>query len=331
MKAVVGVLAILGMVLVPFAGCSEGTIPLNIASGPLGGSWHPIGGVVAETINQYVPGVRANVESTGGGVENVRLLGTGQVDIALSIAATALNGYQGDPPYQQAYGNLRTLISSFELGYLQMVVPEESSLEWVEEIRGRRVAVGPAGHGSIPRQHEIYEEMGMSFEDFTPIYLPYLDSLQALGDGRLDVSIVYNAPPASSITQFGATNPYRLLSVREEHRKALADSYPYILPATIPKSVYRQERDTVTVATSNAILIRKSLPEELVYSITQAIFEHLGDLRAGHPSMRAFEPQMAVLGQVLPFHPGARRYFEEAGLLGSEGQQGVASPPRANP
>jgi hypothetical protein len=280
--------------------------------------------------DEHVPGVRANVESTGGGVENVRLLGTEQVDIALSIAATALNGYRGDPPYRQAYDNLRTLISSFELGYLQMVVPEGSSLEWVDEIRGHRVAVGPAGHGSIPRQHEIYEEMGMSFEDFTPVYLPYLDSLQALGDGRVDVSIVYNAPPASSIAQFGATNDFRLLSVREEHRKALSQKYPYFLPATISKDVYRQERDTLTVATSNAILVRESLPDELVCRITRAIFEHLGALRAGHPSMSSFEPRMAVLGQVLPLHPGAMRYFQEVGLVGSAKQESGASPSHAN-
>ena len=73
-------------------------------------------------INEYVAGVRVNVESTDGGVENVRLLGTAQVDIAMCIAATALNGYQGVAPYRQPYKNLRTLISSFQLGYLQMAV-----------------------------------------------------------------------------------------------------------------------------------------------------------------------------------------------------------------
>jgi TRAP transporter TAXI family solute receptor len=316
MKTVVRALVVIGIALSLFVGCNEGTTFLNIASGPLGGSWHPIGGAMGQVINKYVEGVRVNVESTGGGVENVRLLGSEQVDIALTIAATALDGYRGAPPYQRAYSNLRTLVPSFGLGYLQMVVPEESSLEWVDEIRGHRVAVGPAGHGSIPRQREIYEEIGMSFEDFTPIYLPYLESLQALGDGRIDVSIVYNAPPASSITQFGVINGFRLLSLHEQHRKALAQEYPYFLPITIPKSVYGLGQDTLTVATANAVLVRESLPDELVYQITRALFEHLNDLRAAHPSMQSFEPQMAVLGQVLPLHPGAQRYFQEMGLVG---------------
>jgi TRAP transporter TAXI family solute receptor len=318
MKTVVSALVVIGIALSLFVGCSEGTTLLNIASGPLGGSWHPIGGAMGQIINKHVEGVRVNVESTGGGVENVRLLGSKQVDIALTIAATALDGYRGAPPYQQAYSNLRTLVPSFELGYLQMVVLEESSLEWVDDIRGRRVTVGPVGHGSIPRQREIYRKIGMSFEDFTPVYLPYLESLQALGDGRVDVSIVYNAPPASIIKQFGVTNGFRLLSLHEQHLKALTQEHPYFLPVTIPKDVYglERERDTLTAATSNAVLVRESLPDELVYQITRALFEHLDDLRAGHPSMQSFEPQTAVLGQVLPLHPGAQRYFQELGLVG---------------
>ncbi len=316
MKTVVSALVMIGIALSLFVGCSEGTTLLNIASGPLGGSWHPIGGAMGQIINKHVEGVRVNVESTGGGVENVRLLGSKQVDIALTIAATALDGYRGAPPYQQVYSNLRTLVPSFELGYLQMVVLEESSLEWVDDIRGRRVTVGPVGHGSIPRQREIYRKIGMSFEDFTPVYLPYLESLQALGDGRVDVSIVYNAPPAATIIQFGVTNGFRLLSLHEQHRKALAQKHSYFLPVTIPKSVYGLGQDTLTVATANVVLVRESLPDELVYQITRALFEHLNDLRAAHPSMQSFEPQKAVLGQVLPLHPGAQRYFQEMGLVG---------------
>ncbi len=84
------------------------------------------------------------------------------------------------------------------------------------------------------------------------------------------------------------------------------------------------------MATSNAILVRESLPDELVYRITRAIFEHLGALRAGHPSMSSFEPKMAVLGQVLPLHSGARRYFEEVGLVGSATQESMELPSHTN-
>jgi hypothetical protein len=315
MKTVIAkiVLAILLVVLI--GACGQQQTLLSIAAGPSGGTWHPIGGMIGNIVNRNVPGVRVNVESTEGGVENVRLLGTGQADIGLCIAATALNGYQGDPPYSQSFGNLRTLIASFQLGYLQMAVLEDSSLQSVKDIRGHRVGIGPAGHGSIPRQREIYQEMGVSFEDFTPIYLPFRDSLRSLGDGRLDAAVLYMAPPAPSLIEFGVTNDFRLLPVERETQQRVVEKYPYFVTTTIPSNAYDRGVDVPTVATANVILIREEVPEEAVYQIARALLEHLDEFRAGHPSMQEFEPEMAVLGQVLPYHPGAERYFREIGLL----------------
>jgi len=315
MKTVIAkiVLAILFVVLI--GACGQQQTLLSIAAGPSGGTWHPIGGMIGNIVNRNVPGVRLNVESTEGGVENVRLLGTGQADIGLCIAATALNGYQGDPPYSQSFGNLRTLIASFQLGYLQMAVLEDSSLQSVKDIRGHRVGIGPAGHGSIPRQREIYQEMGVSFEDFTPIYLPFRDSLRSLGDGRLDAAVLYMAPPAPSLIEFGVTNDFRLLPVERETQQRVVEKYPYFVTTTIPSDAYDRGVDVPTVATANVILIREEVPEEAVYQIARALLEHLDEFRAGHPSMQEFEPEMAVLGQVLPYHPGAERYFREIGLL----------------
>lgn len=295
--------------------CGERETLLSIAAGPSGGSWHPIGGVVGNVINKYVPGIRVNVESTEGGVQNVRLLGTHQADIGLSIAATALNGYQGDLPYKQSFPNIRTLIATFQLGYLQMVVLENSDLRSVADIKGQRVVLGPPGHGAIPRQREVYQEMGISFEDFTPIYLPFRDSLQSLGDRRVDASVLYMAPPAPSLLEFAVTNKFRMLPVSEEHRKKVIEKYPYYLSETIARDVYGLSEDVPTLATSSVILVREEISEELVYQITKAILEHVDEVQAIHPSMQAFNPEMAVLGPVVPFHKGAERYFKEVGLL----------------
>lgn len=295
--------------------CERGETLLSIAAGSTGGTWHPIGGVMSSMINEYVAGVRVNVESTDGGVENVRLLGTAQVDIAMCIAATALNGYQGAAPYQEPFGNLRTLISSFQLGYLQMAVLETSPLTSAEDIQGKRVAIGPPGHGSIPRQKEIYQEMGISFDDFIPIYLPFREALQSLGDRRLDAAVMYQSPPAPSLIEFGVNHEFRLLPVTQHYRERLEGKYPYFVSAAIPKEVYSLSNDVPTVATGNVILVREGIPEDVVYRITRAILEHLDEFRSAHPSVQTFQPEMAVLGPIVPYHPGAERYFKEVGLL----------------
>ena len=301
--------------LVFLAACEQRETLLSIAAGTTGGTWHPIGGVMGSMINEYVADIRVNVESTDGGVENVRLLGTGQSDIALCIAATALSGYQGEAPYQQQFANLRTLISSFQLGYFHMAVLEDSPLHSVADIQEKRVAVGPSGHGSIPRQKEIYEEMGISFEEFTPIYLPFRDALQSLGDGRLDAVALYQALPSPSLIEFGVTNPFRLLSVSQNDRERLEGKYPYFVSTSIPKEAYGLSGDVPTVATGNVILVREGIAEEVVYQITRAILEHVDEFRSAHPSVQNFQPEMAVFGPILPYHPGAEKYYREVGLL----------------
>ena len=295
--------------------CGQQETLLSIAAGTTSGTWHPIGGAIGTLINRNLAGVRVNVEATEGGVENVRLLGTNQADIGLCIAATALNGYRGTAPYRQSFGNLRTLISSFQLGYLHLAVLEESPLQSMEEIQGQRVAIGPSGHGSIPRQREIYQEMGISFEDFTPIYLPFRDALQSLGDRRLDAAVLCQALPAPSLIEFGVIHDYRLLPVSQEYRERIVSKYPYFVPAAIPGESYDLDQDVSAVATANVILVREEISEEIVYQITRIIMEHLDEFRSAHPSIKNFRPEMAVLGNVVPYHPGAERYFREIGLL----------------
>ncbi len=307
---------VLAVVALFFLGaCERNETLLSIAAGSTGGTWHPIGGVMGSLINEYVAGVRVNVESTDGGVENVQLLGTAQVDIAMCIAATALNGYQGDAPFRQPFDNLRMLISSFQLGYFQMAVLETSPLRSAEDIQGKRVAIGPPGHGSIPRQKEIYQEMGIAFEDFTPIYLPFREALQSLGDRRLDAAVMYQSPPAPSLIEFGVNHQFRLLPVAQHYRERLEGKYPYFVSTAIPKEAYSLSSDVPTVATGNVILVREGVPEEVVYQITRAILEHVDEFRSAHPSVQTFQPEMAVLGPIVPYHPGAERYFKEVGLL----------------
>ncbi len=315
MKRLVLKVVIAAVAMSLLGACERQEELLSIAAGTDSGTWHPIGGAIGNLINRNIAGVRVNVEATEGGVENVRLLGTNQADIGLCIAATALNGYRGTSPYRQSFSNLRTLISSFQLGYLHLAVLEESTLQSMDEIQGQRIAIGPSGHGSIPRQREIYQEMGISFEDFTPIYLPFRDALQSLGDGRLDAAVLYQALPAPSLIEFGVIHDYRLLPVEPEYRERIVNRYPYFVPAAIPGEPYGLSEDVSTIATANVILVREEIPEEIVYQITRTLLEHVGEFRSAHPSIKDFTPEMAVLGNVVPYHLGAERYFREIGLL----------------
>ena len=297
-------------------GGAAGRRVVNIVTAPPGGGWYVMGGALASVINDSVPGVQAIAETSGGAEENVRLVGTGQSNLAFVISKTALQGYEGREPFNQRFENLRMLLGNLDIGRIHVIVLDESPLEDICELKGRRVGVGPSGHGSLANLREIFSAgCGFSFDDITPIYLPYDQALTALNDGRLDASVIYVSPPIPAITEFGVSNDYRLLPLNERARDAVVERYPYYVKTTIPAKAYAALTDDVpVVGTSNGVIVDAELPEDLVYQITKATFENIQRIRDSYPTLATFSLEAAPTGGLIPYHEGAIRYYRERGV-----------------
>lgn len=290
---------------------------ISIGTAPAGGAWYAIGGVLAEVITQNVKGVTAVAEVTGAALENVKLLGTKKIDLGFTINAIARAGFRGMKPFPKKYSNIRILASSIQKGYLQIVTLKGSGIKFVSDLKGKRVAVGPQGHGSLIRLKEIFKILGwgFGFKQIKPVYLPYLQSLTALGDRRIDAAVLYVAPPAPAIKSFSVNHDIELLTLKPANQKAIIKNYPYYLGVSIPKGTYKGvDTDIQTVATANVIMVRAGLDEDTVYRITKALFDNIGRIRASHPSVKKFSLEEAVKGTDVPFHPGAIRYYKERGV-----------------
>ena len=289
---------------------------VNIVTAPPGGAWYAIGGVLANIINEGVPNVQAIPETTGGALENVRLVGTGQSDLGFVIIKTALQGYQGEAPFQQQYTDLRMLLASLDVGRIHAVVNASSPLQDICGLNGTRVAVGPSGHGSLSNLREIFSAgCGFTFDEITPVYLPYGQSLSALGDGRVDSAILYMSPPAATISEFGASHDYRLLPMSETARDAMVAQYSYYRKIDIPLNAYEGiDSATPVVGTANGVMVSAGLPGDLVYQIAKAVFENIDRLRASYPTLGQFSLEVAAQDGLIPFHDGAIRYYQEMGV-----------------
>jgi TRAP transporter TAXI family solute receptor len=312
--------ALAACVLLAAAGCTEGEQAsrriVNIVTAPPGGGWFVIGGVLASLINEAVPGVQAVPEASGGAEENVRLVGAGQSDLGFVIIKTALQGYRGEAPFTQAYTNLRMLFANMEIGRIHAVVGDRSALKDICEFKGRRIAVGPTGHGSLANLREIFSAgCGFTFEEITPVYLPYDQSLAALGDGRVDAAVLYISPPIPALSEFGAVRRYRLLPLNEVARDAVIKKFSYYVKTTIPAGTYSGVADDVAVVgTANGVMVTSELPADVVYGIAKATFEHIDRVRSSYPTLARFSVEAAVQGGLIPFHDGAIRYYRERGV-----------------
>lgn len=305
------------MTFLVFAVSAQAAQVVSIGTAPAGGSWYANGGAIADIITKYVDGVTGIAEVTGAAVENVKLLGTKKVEMGITINAICNAGYLGKPPFKEKYPNLRILLSSFQKGYLQIFALKNSPIQYIDELKGKRVAVGPAGHGSLVRLKEVFKALGwgFSFKAIDPVYLPYKQAVTLLTDKRVDAAVLYMAPPAPVIKEAEITNPIKVLRLRDEQRQAILKTFKHYLPVTINQSAYKSlDEDIPTIATPNVVMVDADLEEALVYKITKAIFEHIDIFRGSHPSVKKFSIQDAVVKGIVPYHPGAMKYYKEQGV-----------------
>ena len=272
---------------------------------------------IADIINRNIPNVEARVEVTGGGLENPKLVGSGESDLGFTNYFAYL-AYNGLKPYDRKYPDIRLLFAGVAPGAYQIVVNAASGISSFADLKGKRVAVGPQGGGAITQFPQILEFYGLTFNDIKPSYMSYEEGVLALTDGRVDAALVSAPVPSPAITELSASRNFKfaIISMSEAIRKAFLQKYPYFTSVDIAPEVYGLPEIVRTVGTVNMVIVNAKLDENLVYEITKNIFDNLDVLKRAHPSASSLSLQSAVSVQFIPFHPGAERFFRERGVLG---------------
>ena len=280
-----------------------------------GGSWYAVGGVLTDIINNNVKEVTATAQTTGGAIHNIKLLGTNKVYMCTTINVIARSASKGEKPFKEAYTNIRSMLPNLETGILQVFALAESDINYISDLKGRRVMVGPQGHGSHIRLREIFPLVGFGFNEIKAVYLPYQQAMAALGDKKVDAVVLYMSAPALAAKQFAATRGMKLLRLKDEHRKAVLSKYPFYLDKVIPEGTYEGQNEAVrSVATGNGFYISSEVSDEIAYKITKAIFENIDKIKASHPSVKNVSLETATEGALVDFHPGVIKYYKEKGV-----------------
>jgi len=289
---------------------------VSLASGGTGATYYLVMSGVAKLFNKYVPGVRANSEVTAASAENVRLVGTGKVTLGLVSTDIAYYAYNGMEFFKdQKIDNVRSLMAG-HYSY-QPYVTLDPNIKSIPELKGKRVSIGAAGSG-----HEVTQtaflRAGYGIDprkDFQIKYLTYVEQVTALRDGSLDVGGIGGGIPTSALVDLFNTSKAYFISIDPEAFKRAQEKYPYMEMRTIPAGTYRgQDKDALVVAVGANLLVRNDLDEPLAYQFTKAILEHTDELAEIHPAGKEYNLKDAMTGIVVPFHPGAIRYYKERGL-----------------
>ncbi|SCY93514.1 TAXI family TRAP transporter solute-binding subunit [Alkaliphilus peptidifermentans] len=310
----ISLLLICVLLVAAFAvGCGAKEERLAVATGGTSGVYYPLGGAFANIISEKVGGVTANAESTGASVENVNLLNKGDVDFAMvqnDISYYAFNGVEMFDE-QEPMKNLRGLATLYP-ETIQIVAAGNANIASVEDLRGKRVAVGAPGSGTEANARQILAAYGLTYDDIQADYLSFGEAADNLKDGHVQAAFVTAGTPTAAITDLATTHNVNLVPIPSNIAQKLIADYPYYAEVTIPAGTYRnQDEDINAVAVMAMLTVRAGLSDDVVYNITKALFENLDSLAAAHARGGDISIDTALNGMSLEIHPGAQRYYNE--------------------
>lgn len=294
---------------------SETNLPsqLVVATGGTSGVYYPLGGGIAQIISDNTD-VNASAQVTGGSVENMRFIGSGDAEIAFvqnDIADYAKNGllmFEGSQ-----VENLQGIATLYNES-VQIVVREDSDIESVSDLKGKAVSVGAPGSGVEANASQILEVYGLSFEDLKTTHLSFGDSVQQIQDGSLEAAFLTAGAPTSAVTELSATSGVKIIQIDEDKIEELISKHSFYVKDTIPAETYPGVGEVSTVAVKAMLVVSSDLPEEFVYDVTKAIFENKTHLAAINTRAESISIESALEGMSIDLHPGAQKFFEEQGL-----------------
>ena len=306
----------------------------RIGTGSAGGTYFPIGGTIANGISAPpgsrpceeggqcgVPGLIAIAQSTTASVFNNTAVQNGELEAGLAAADVTRSMFLGVDKFEgKPHDKLRIVANLFPED-LHLVLPEGQSIESLADLEGKRVGIAQAGSGTQVAVEMMLAEWGITRDNMDEAELNNSQSAERLADGQLDAYFYAAGWPVSAMVQLATTKGMELHSFSDEDLAKINEIIPAYIPSAIPANVYEGvDYEVKTPAVSALLVVSADLSEDLVYGITSALWNKNTRtlLDNGHAKGKQITPETAldgIAGLGVPLHPGAEKFYKEAGLL----------------
>ena len=314
--------------LVGFSGCGgdgdsdPGKTPsspfLSLGTAPVGGAFQPVGGAISETLNAHKPDdavyKKVQAKGTKGSQHNIRQLEDGTLQLALSNSAISYFAVRGEATWDKAY-EMRA-VATLAPNVAMFITKADSGIKSIADLKGKRVCVGPAGAGFEMFVGPLLEEHGVKWDDITPLNQTQSGAVDMLGDGSADAAFLGGAVPTGSITQACSTHDIYFIPLDPAVRDTLVEKYPFFSPFTIAKDKYpdlTEDFQGLNVGSMH-LITAASQSDDLIYQITKTIWENREEIAGKHPAGKALNEKNVARFTDTDFHPGAIKFYKEAGL-----------------
>src|SRR6187402_3487618 len=291
---------------------------MAIGTGGTGGVYFPLGGAIANVLSKALPNTQATAEVTGGSVDNLKLIASGQSEMGFTMADAALDALQGKDKFTSGKVPLQALLVVYP-NRMHVVTVEGTGIEKMSDLKGKRVSTGSPGSATEVMAFRVIEAAGLDKDkDMKRERLGVAESVNAIKDGKIDAFFWVGGLPTAAVTDLANTPNTKIKMI--DHADAVAAMNKkygnlYVQDA-IPKDTYKgMEADNHQATVMNILVSHESMDDKTAYSIVKAIFDRKDDIVAVHKEAANFklESQKASASPI-PFHPGAVKYFAEKGI-----------------
>ena len=303
----------------------------TIGTGGTAYTYYPVGGMIANAISKPpgsrecgkggscgVPNLIASAVSSRGSVDNVNAIisglrnsGFAQSDVAY-WAYTGTGTMEGKEPAK----DLRTIAALFQ-EHIHLVALKKSNINSVKDLKGKRVSLDEPGSGTYVDAKLILESNGLSTSDVKAEALKGKAATDALRNGKVDAIFVVAGFPTGAIVELASAVDVKLVPIDGAGAKALTSKYGFFSQRPIPSGTYEGVDQVNTVAVGAQWFTSAKEDNELIYQITKALWnkESRKLMDVGHAKGKTITPDTALSGVGVPLHPGAEKFYKEAGLI----------------
>ncbi len=294
----------------------------RIGTGGTSGTYYPIGGLIANSISATgasgVEGLVATANSSNGSVANINAIQSGASESGFSQSDVAYWAYSGTGLFE-GKGKIEDLrlLATLYPETLHVVARADAGIKSIADLKGKRVSLDEPGSGTIVDARIVLDAFGITEKDITPEYLKPGPSGEKMRDGGLDAYFFVGGFPAGAITELAASTDITLVPVTGPEVDKILAEYGFFAKNSVPAETYKGIPETETISVAAQWVTSAKQPEDLVYNIAKSLYSEATQkaLQAGHAKGALITLDNAVTSAGIPFHPGAEKFYKEAGVL----------------
>ena len=292
----------------------------GIATGGTGGTYYPLGGMLAQLISNkaVVDGkkISATAESAGASVANVKLLGNKEIESAFVAADILDAAYNGKGQFKDAaIKNVRALGALYP-ETVQLITRADRGINSVQDLKGKSISSGSPGSGQYQLLTDLLQVYGMSRADIKEDLSSFTQAVDKIKDGNLDATLITAGVPTAAVTDFAQSHALKVVPLAGPEIAELQKQQPYYAKVQLPANSYKGQTAPVdTLAVMAVWSTHDGVVDNVAYEVTKALYENVAIMGQVHVQGKNISLATALAVGTAPIHPGALKYFKEKGAV----------------